>query len=555
MAFSTLASVKGGKRHNCMTEVRVRIAPSPTGSPHVGTAYIALFNYAFARVNKGKFILRIEDTDKKRSHIKHEEAILDAFRWIGLKWDEGPDIGGEYAPYRQSERTEIYRQHAEQLVIKGVAYRCFCEPERLQKMREEQQKRQQTVRYDGKCRSLSENAVAKKLREKVPYVVRLKTPQRGQCVIDDRLRGQVVYDYKQIDDQILLKSDGFPTYHLANVVDDHLMKISHVIRGEEWLTSTPKHVLIYECMGWDKPEFIHMPLLLNPDGSKLSKRKNPTSIFYYRDAGYLPEALLNYLGLMGYSRPNGEEKFTLEEMIQDFDINRVKLGGAVFDLKKLAWLCGKYIRENFTPETLQQRLVEWRFNPQFLTKILPHMHQRMDTLGDFMPLCSFLWARENDYFVPDFIPPGANLEETVKNLQKFIGNAVPNMLPKNRTAEETIKVLQCFLFNIETEPYWNAEWIEKKIHEVAETWEWKIRELTGTLFLAISGKKVAPPLYNSMELLGKDLTRVRIVNAIQKLGGISQEALKELEQEWWRKYRDKTKADGEGASQEEEKLI
>jgi glutamyl-tRNA synthetase len=256
-----------------MPEVRVRIAPSPTGAPHVGTAYIALFNYLFAKSNKGKFLLRIEDTDQVRSHPVYEASILEALRWIGMSWDEGPDVGGEYGPYRQSERTDIYRQHAEKLLLKDGAYRCFCTSERLEKMREEQLKRELPVKYDGKCRQLSEAIIAKKLKENAPFVIRLKVPKRGQCVIEDRLRGKVTYDYKQIDDQVLLKSDAFPTYHLANVVDDHLMKITHVIRGEEWLPSTPKHILLYELFGWDKPEFIHMPLLLNPDGSKLSKRK------------------------------------------------------------------------------------------------------------------------------------------------------------------------------------------------------------------------------------------------------------------------------------------
>lgn len=490
-----------------MTEVRVRIAPSPTGSPHVGTAFIGLFNYAFARQNHGKFILRIEDTDQTRSHPVYEAAIMDALRWVGLKWDEGPDIGGPCGPYRQSERTEIYRQHVEELVAKGGAYRCFCTEERLDRMREEQLQRKLSPRYDGLCRNLSEQEVAKKLSEKIPYVIRLKVPQSGECVIHDRLRSEIHYDYKEIDDQVLLKSDGFPTYHLANVVDDHLMRVSHVIRGEEWLPSTPKHILIYDLMGWQKPEFIHMPLLLNPDGSKLSKRKNPTSIFYYRDAGYLPEALLNYLGLMGYSRPNGEEKFTVEEMIKDFDINRVRLGGSVFDLKKLAWLSGKYIRENMTPEQVLQKLSDWRFNPSFINALLPHVQQRMETLGDFVPLSTFLWAREVDYPAND-------------------------LLPKGRNAEEAVKILQSMLFMFEEQPEWNATRVEKMTQEVGKSWQWKIREVTGVLFVAITGKKVAPPLYQSMELLGKDLSRVRIVNAIQKLGALSKEQQEIVEQEW-----------------------
>lgn len=486
--------------------VRVRIAPSPTGSPHVGTAYIALFNYAFAKSHQGKFILRIEDTDQTRSHPVHEASIIEALKWLGLNWDEGPDIGGEFGPYRQSERTEIYQKYAEKLIHKDCAYRCFCTPERLQKMREEQIARGQSPRYDGKCRTMSETAIAQKLKEGAPYVVRLKVPKRGKCTIEDGLRGAVSYDYREIDDQILLKSDGFPTYHLANVVDDHLMEITHVIRGEEWLPSTPKHVLLYEFFDWQKPQFIHMPLLLNPDGSKLSKRKNPTSIFYYRDAGYLSEALLNFLGMMGYSRPEGQEKFTLEEMISDFDIKRISLGGSVFDLHKLRWLSGKYIRENYTPESLYRKMGNWRLNNQFFTKIMPLMMERMDTLSDFMPKCSFFWSGDLEY------DPAL-------------------LIPKKKTAEETIKILQTMTFLCEREIDWNAKTIEKIIRHVFALWDWKARDLTGVLFVAISGKKVAPPLFESMELLGINICRYRLVQAIEKLGGISKDALKNLEKE------------------------
>lgn len=494
-----------------MTDVRVRIAPSPTGSPHVGTAYIALFNYVFARVNHGKFILRIEDTDQKRSNPVYEKAIIEALRWIGLSWDEGPDIGGEYRPYRQSERTDLYRQYAEKLLLKDGAYRCFCTTERLIKMREEQKERNLSSQYDGKCRNLSETVIAKKLKDNEPYSIRLKVPHRGKCLFDDVLRDKVTFPYKEVDDQILLKSDGFPTYHLANVVDDHEMKITHVIRGEEWLSSTPKHVLLYDYFGWEKPQFIHMPLLLNPDGSKLSKRKNPTSIFYYRDVGYLPDAVLNYLGLMGYSRPNGEEKFSLEDMISDFDIKRISLGGSIFDFKKLSWLSGKYIRENLKPEQLYDHLRKWRLNEDFFKAILPHMQPRMETLSDFLPKCVFLWAQDIEY------------DET-------------GLVPKIRSVEETIQVLQSLLFAFEEDSEWNAVIIEKAIREVCTVWSWELRDLTSTLFISITGRKVAPPLFQSMELLGKDMSRVRIIRAIEKLGGISKKQIETLEKQWQQKY-------------------
>lgn len=495
-----------------MQDVRVRIAPSPTGAPHVGTAYIALFNKVFAKKHGGKFILRIEDTDQSRSHPDYEKSIFESLKWVNLHWDEGPDVGGDYGPYRQSERTEIYRKHAEKLVQKQGAYRCFCTPERLTKMRAEQLERGLSPKYDGKCRHISENIVAQKVKNKETFTVRLKIPRSGKCVFEDRLRGRITYSYKEVDDQVLLKSDGFPTYHLANVVDDHLMKISHVIRGEEWLPSTPKHILLYELFGWEKPEFIHMPLLLNIDGSKLSKRRNPTSIFYYRDAGYLSEALLNYLALMGYSRPNGEEKFTMDEMIEDFDIERISLGGSTFDLVKLNWLSGLYIRD-LDAKGIQERLEKWRLNDAFLTKLIPHVQERMDSLGDLIPLCSFLWARD------------IKIDEA-------------ELIPKKRNEKEIAQFLQTFLFAIEESPFWNASFIEDKMREVTTFFDWKIREATQPLFVAITGKRVAPPLFSSMEFVGKDLCRVRIFNAIKVLGGVSKKKLKEYQKKWDRRNRE-----------------
>ena len=276
--------------------IRTRIAPSPTGDPHVGTAYIALFNLCFARQHGGKFILRIEDTDQARSTGESEAAILDSLRWLGLEWDEGPDIGGPHAPYRQSERSAIYRERADQLLEHGHAFRCFCTADRLDALRREQTAAQQTPGYDGHCLQLSQDELASRLAAGEPHVVRMKTPREGVCTIVDLLRGSIEIDWAQVDMQVLLKADGLPTYHLANVVDDHLMQITHVLRGEEWINSAPKHLLLYRYFGWQPPVFCHLPLLRNPDKSKLSKRKNPTSILYYRRMGYLPEALLNYLG-------------------------------------------------------------------------------------------------------------------------------------------------------------------------------------------------------------------------------------------------------------------
>ncbi len=285
--------------------VKTRIAPSPTGEPHVGTAYIALFNMALARRLGGKFILRIEDTDRQRSTKESERSIMETLKWLGIRWDEGPDVGGPCGPYRQSERSELYRKHAWELVEKGAAYCCFCTPERLEQLRKAQKAAKAPTRYDGRCRGLSPDEVRRRIDAGEKYVIRLKMPREGKTVFHDELRGKVEYENALIDDQILLKSDGFPTYHLANVVDDHLMGVTHVMRAEEWLPSVPKHVKLYEAFGWLPPKWIHMPLLRNPDKgkSKISKRKNPVSLRYYKKRGFIPEAMLNYLALMGWSFP------------------------------------------------------------------------------------------------------------------------------------------------------------------------------------------------------------------------------------------------------------
>ncbi|MCK5796400.1 MAG: glutamate--tRNA ligase, partial [Deltaproteobacteria bacterium] len=303
--------------------VRVRIAPSPTGDPHVGTAYVALFNYAFARHHGGSFILRIEDTDRARSTKASEEAILRALRWLGLEWDEGPDVGGPKGPYRQSERGAIYAEHAQMLIDKGEAYPCFCTPERLATLRDEQRRAKASkLGYDGKCRDIDPTEARARVDAGEAHTVRLKMPTEGQTTLDDGLRGAISLDNAQSDDQVLLKSDGMPTYHLANVVDDHLMGVTHVIRAEEWISSAPKHLRLYEAFGWDPPHFLHLPLLRNNDKnrSKISKRRNPVSLDYYRDIGILPEAMLNFLALMGWSFGEDRERFSLEEMVERFDL-------------------------------------------------------------------------------------------------------------------------------------------------------------------------------------------------------------------------------------------
>lgn len=325
-------------------KIRTRIAPSPTGDPHVGTAYIALFNLAFANSNGGNFILRIEDTDQNRYTEGSEQMIFDTLHWLDLNYAEGPDVGGKYGPYRQSERFALYSQYAKELVEKGGAYYCFCASERLDNLRERQKAMGKAPGYDGHCRSLTMEEIEVRLAAGEPYVIRLKMPYEGETIIHDRLRGDIVFENNKIDDQVLLKADGYPTYHLANVVDDHLMGITHVIRAEEWIPSTPKHIQLYKAFEWDAPEFIHMPLLRNSDRTKISKRKNPVSLIWYKEEGYIKEGLINFLGLMGYSYGENQEIFSLQEFIDNFNINKVSLGGPVFDLVKLGWVNNQQMR-------------------------------------------------------------------------------------------------------------------------------------------------------------------------------------------------------------------
>lgn len=340
-----------------MAEVRVRFAPSPTGYVHVGSLRTALYNYLFARHHKGKFVLRIEDTDRTRYVPGAVENLLETLQWAGLEYDEGPEKGGPYGPYFQSERLNIYHQHVQILLENDAAYPCFCSEERLTAMREEQAKKNLPIMYDGHCRNIPKEQALERMKNET-HVIRLKVPHQGTTIVDDIIRGKVSFENNVIDDQILIKSDGYPTYHLANVVDDHLMKISHVIRGEEWLPSTPKHILLYQAFGWELPQFAHLPLLLNPDRTKLSKRQGDVAVEDYRAKGFLPQALVNFVALLGWNKGDDQEIFSLEELIEYFSLERVNKAGAVFDLKKLEWMNGHYIRNIDEQEYLKIGL-EW----------------------------------------------------------------------------------------------------------------------------------------------------------------------------------------------------
>jgi glutamyl-tRNA synthetase len=492
--------------------VRVRIAPSPTGDPHVGTAYIGLINYIYARQRGGKFVLRIEDTDRARFVATSEQEIFNSLRWLGLTWDEGPDVGGPLGPYRQSERTDIYREHIEMLLANGTAYRSFETPEDLEELRKRQMAAKLPPRYDGAHRNLTQSQIDAYLAEGRPFVVRMKVPPHGSdsttsTTFRDELRGDITFEHSNVDDQVLMKSDGFPTYHLANVVDDHLMQITDVIRAEEWISSTPKHVLLYRAFGWQLPRFWHMPLLRNLDKSKISKRKNPVSLIYYRQAGFLPEAMINFLGLMGGGMPaptaesaatgqpaakaSEADIFTLSDMIARFDVKNIRLGGPVFDLTKLKWLNGEYIRA-LAPEAFFGALRSTILSDAYLSQIASLVQTRIETLGEFGGLTHF-------FFADDILPTP----------EVFV--------PKKRTLEETLAFAAEQLAVLEATE-WTTAALEPALKRLGEEKEWSVKENFMLLRAIITGSTMSPPLLESMVVFGKarSLDRVRRFLEAQK---------------------------------------
>lgn len=493
-----------------MTTVRTRVAPSPTGDPHVGTAYIALFNLAFARQHGGQFILRIEDTDQTRSTDESEKKILDSLRWLGLEWDEGPDVGGPHGPYRQSERKDNYAKYAMQLVDEGKAFLCYRTGEELDELRTARRAAGGHTALKQSDLALPDEEVAKRKAAGAPYVVRMCVPEgEGVCVVDDMLRGTIELEWGMVDAQILLKSDGMPTYHLANVVDDHLMEITHVIRGEEWINSAPKHKLLYQYFGWDMPQLCHMPLLRNPDKSKLSKRKNPTSILYYQRMGFLPEAVLNYLARMGWSMPDESEKFSRQQMFDNFDIQRVSLGGPIFDQEKLSWLNGLWLREDLDPAQFAAKYQEWALNPEYLMQIVPLIQQRVEKLSDVAPLASFFLSGMLDISEADF---------EHKSLEK----------------DDIRRMLQYSVWLLDTESQWNKDRLFAQLKQLADAMGFKIRDFLYPLFIAVAGTNQTVSVMDSMAILGPDMTRARLRHAVNVLGGPSKKEAKR----WEKEYRD-----------------
>lgn len=478
---------------------RVRFAPSPTGYLHVGGLRTALYNYLFAKNINGKFILRIEDTDRNRYVEGAVDNLIKTLKWIGLEYDEGPDKEGEYGPYLQSERLSIYKKHADELILKGKAYYCFCTPERLQQLREEQQKQKlPQAKYDKHCLNLSKEEVNDKLKSGLPYVIRLNVPENEKIIFDDIIRKRVEFDSSNIDDQILMKSDGYPTYHLANVVDDHLMKITHVIRGEEWLSSTPKHILLYDFFEWEKPVFAHLPLLLNPDRSKLSKRQGDVAVEDYQNKGYLKEALINFVALLGWNAGDDKEFYYLNELIEKFSLERVNKAGAVFDLQKLNWLNAEHIRNKPVDELLELLKFELSFSnykennypDEYLLQVIESMKERISFVKEILTTAPYFFEAPTQY------------EEAVV---------------KKRWTSESSEILNELINSYSKLQNPQKEDFENGLKSLAESKQLGIGKLIHPLRIAISGMGNGPGVYDIAFILGKEETINRMKKAVDVL--------------------------------------
>jgi len=482
--------------------VRVRFAPSPTGYPHVGNIRTALFNWLFARHSDGAFILRIEDTDVTRKVEGAVEAILDGLRWLEIDWDEGPDVGGNHGPYLQSQRLHHYQKAARKLVEEGHAYPCYCSEERLAQMRAEMARHKESMRsYDRRCRNLSQAERDNFEAKGIIPVIRFKTPLDGRTEFTDLIKGEVTFDNSTLDDFVLLKSDGYPTYHLANVTDDHLMEISHVMRADEWLSSTPRHILLYEALGYKPPLFAHLPMILGTDRSKLSKRHGATTIIEYRNQGYLPQAMINFLALLGWALDDHTELLTKEELIHHFSIEHISKTSAIFNLDKLKWMSGVYIRKLSIDELTDQLMpflerdlspsVKRPISREYVKRIAPLIRERLMTLGEAAAFCDFFFVEQPVYQVELL---------TGKKLTK--GDAA-------RGLEAALERLQANTFD--------APSIEGTLRQLATELGFKTGDFFSLLRVAVTGRTAAPPLFQTMESLGKDRCLNRIEAALDML--------------------------------------
>jgi glutamyl-tRNA synthetase len=482
--------------------VRVRFAPSPTGKVHAGNIHTAIFDYLLARHTGGTFILRIEDTDTERKEEGAVEHMMEALGWLGLDWDEGPGVGGPYGPYFQSQRLHLYKEAAEKLLAQGDAYYCYCSPERLEAMRKEQDERKLGSGYDRTCRNLTAEERAAKEAQGVKPVIRFKVPLEGQTKFHDIIYGDIVFENNTIDDFVMLKSDGYPTYHLGSVIDDHAMKITHVIRGEEWISSTPRHLLMYQAFGYNPPQYVHMPLIVGADRAKLSKRRGAIPILEYRDTGYLSEALFNFLVLMGWSLDDKTEIMTRQQMIENFSLERMGKTPAAFNQEKLDWMNGVYIR-GLSVNDLTKRVLPFMekdlppevkrpIDIDYVRRIVPLMRERIITLKDAAVYAEFFFADKLEYDASKFIDKKTTAETALKALQ---------------AADEKLSLLENF----------NRDFLESTLRRLAEGLGLKAGQFFNVLRVATTARDATPPLFETMEVLGKERCLKRIKAAISEL--------------------------------------
>ncbi|HUU62826.1 MAG TPA: glutamate--tRNA ligase [Dehalococcoidia bacterium] len=521
--------------------VRVRYAPSPTGYPHIGNIRTALFNWLFARHTCGRFILRIEDTDIARRVKGSEDAILNSLRWLGLDWDEGPEVGGDYGPYIQSERRDLYQKCAQQLLEGGHAYKCYCTAERLSSMRAEMAERKESMRsYDRHCRDLSLEERARLESGGISPVIRFKVPLMGQTTFHDLIRGDITFDNSELDDLVLLKSDGYPTYHLANIVDDHFMKITHVMRADEWLSSTPRHFLLYRAFEWEPPLFAHLPMILGVDKSKLSKRHGAVSLIEYSEMGYLPEAMTNFLALLGWALDDRSELFSREELISHFSIERISKTAAIFNKDKLDWMNGVYIRNMSIAELTEQLLtflvrglpgeVKQPISWEYVQQIVPLIRERATTLKGAAELYKSIFKPATQIISPKTIPSDVKLGTLTVYLEKELDYDAKLLYGKNLTKEAVVAALEAALQRLtELDTDWDgtgrdaeklaedAASLEAVLRTLASELGLKTGELFGLLRVAVTGRTAAPPLFQTMAVLGRERCLRRIEAALSKL--------------------------------------
>ena len=481
--------------------IRVRYAPSPTGEPHIGNVRTALFNWLFARHHGGKFIVRIEDTDQQRLVPGAIDVILDSLSWLNIDWDEGPRVGGPYGPYVQSEKLSVYRQLAQTLIDEGKAYRCYCTRERLAQVREEQQRSKVDIRYDGHCRHLSPEDSRNLEAQGAPSVVRFAMPASGVTGLHDLIRGDVEWRNELLDDFIILKSDGFPTYHLAVVADDHSMEISHVLRAEEWLPSTPRHLQLNYALGYSPPAFGHLPVIFGPDRTKLSKRHGAIPLLEYRDKGYLPEALGNFMLLLGWALDDKTEIMSLQTVVESFSLEGVTKSSAIFDREKLDWMNGVYIRQ-LSPEELAHRMLPYLerdlpgellpVDVDYLGRIAPLIQERIKLLSESAAMTAYFFED-----LPEYDPS--------------------SLVQKGMEREGALEALRAALEQLIHAGSFEHEPMEALLRAVGERLGLPPRQFFGTLRFAVTGRTATPPLFETMEVLGRDRVLLRIQTAIQRL--------------------------------------